>query len=90
MKQLKIENLNFRYAGRKSKFSLSDVSLEVNAGEFIKRATDAEVRIVPGVAFNCDTTAPSQSFRLNYSTPSDEQIIKGISILGKIAKDMGL
>ena len=62
----------------------------VNAGEFIKRATDAEVRIVPGVAFNCDTTAPSQSFRLNYSTPSDEQIIKGISILGKIAKDMGL
>ena len=58
--------------------------------EFIRRATDAQVRIVPGIAFNCDTASPSKSFRLNYSTPSDEQIIKGISILGQIAKDMGL
>ena len=58
--------------------------------EFIKRATEAQVRIVPGTAFNCDVSAPSNSFRLNYSTPSDEQIIKGISILGSIAKDMGL
>lgn len=35
MKQLKIENLNFKYAGERSDFSLCDVSLEVQAGEFI-------------------------------------------------------
>ena len=62
----------------------------VDATEFIKRATAAQVRIVPGITFNCDTTAPSQSFRLNYSTPSDEHIVRGIEILGSIAKDMGL
>ena len=62
----------------------------VDATEFIKRATAAQVRIVPGITFNCDTAAPSQSFRLNYSTPSDEHIVRGIEILGSIAKDMGL
>ena len=62
----------------------------VDSTEFIKRATAAQVRIVPGITFNCDETAPSQSFRLNYSTPCDEHIVRGIEILGSIAKDMGL
>ncbi len=60
----------------------------MDANAFIRTATDRNVRIVPGVTFNCDETAPSQSFRLNYSTPSDEQIKKGIEILGQIAREM--
>ena len=60
----------------------------INATEFIKRATAENVRIVPGVTFNCDESAPSASFRLNYSTPSDEQIVKGIKILGDLAFKM--
>ncbi len=52
---------------------------------FIKEATNRNVRIVPGATFNCNTEASSQSFRLNFSTPSDEQIVKGIKILGDLA-----
>ena len=43
---------------------------------------------MPGTAFNCDTEAASPSFRLNYSTPSDEDIRRGIQILGELAKEM--
>ena len=60
----------------------------INATEFIKRATAENVRVVPGVTFNCDESAQSRSFRLNYSTPSDEQIVKGIKILGDLAFKM--
>ncbi len=54
---------------------------------FIKEAADRGVRVVPGATFNCDTEATSQSFRLNYSTPSDEQIVKGVRILGELAHE---
>ena len=59
----------------------------VDANAFIKSATTRGVRIVPGATFNCDTEAPSQSFRLNYSTPSDKQILEGIKFLGDIARE---
>ncbi len=59
----------------------------VDAMEFIKEATRRNVRVVPGATFNSDTEAPSQSFRLNYSTPSDEQIVKGARILGELAHE---
>ena len=61
-----------------------------DANAFIKEATARNVRVVPGATFNCDTEAPSQCFRLNYSTPSDEQIVKGVKILGALAREMGI
>ena len=57
--------------------------------EFVSQALKNKVAVVPGTAFNCDTEAPSDSFRLNYSTPSDEQIVKGIQILGELLKNTG-
>ena len=59
-----------------------------DSSEFIKKALANKVAVVPGTAFNCDTEAPSDSFRLNYSMPSDEEIIKGIGILSDIAREM--
>ena len=56
--------------------------------DFVNRAKEALVFVVPGTAFNCDESAPSDSFRLNYSMPSDEEIEKGVKILGDIIKDM--
>ena len=53
----------------------------------VKKLLEKKVAVVPGSAFNCDTTAPSSSFRLNYSTPSDEQIVEGIKRLGEVFKD---
>ena len=43
-----------------------------------------KVALVPGTAFLADTSMPCQSFRMNFSTPSTEDIIKGIEILGKL------
>lgn len=55
-----------------------------DASFVVKKAIEKKVAVVPGTAFNCDTEAPSPSFRLNYSTPSDEQIIEGIKRLGEV------
>lgn len=60
----------------------------VSEKEFVKRAIERKVAVVAGETFNCDTTAPSQSFRLNYSTPSDEDIVKGCRALGETAREM--
>ena len=62
---------------------------KIDMPEFVRKATEKSLRVVPGSAFNCDVDAPSRSFRLNYSTPSDEQIVKGISLLGELAREMG-
>ena len=59
-----------------------------DSAPFIKKALERKVAVVPGTAFNCDTSAPSDSFRLNYSTPSDEDITRGIAILGALASEM--
>lgn len=56
--------------------------------EFVKRAGEKNVFVVPGTAFSPDPDAPCRSFRLNYSMPSDEEIERGIKILADIAKDM--
>ena len=60
----------------------------VPMAEFVKKASDNLVFVVPGTTFNCDLTAPSQSFRLNYSTPSKEQIESAVATLGRLLKEM--
>ena len=51
-----------------------------------KAVQEYSIAVVPGNAFLVDETAPTTSFRLNFSTPSDEQIVKGIEILGGMTK----
>ena len=53
----------------------------VALGELVSELSSKGVFVVPGTTFNADETAPSSSFRLNYSTPSEEQIARGIRIL---------
>ncbi len=55
---------------------------------FVKKAIEKKVAVVPGSTFNCNTSLPSPSFRLNYSTPSDEQIIEGIKRLGEALREI--
>ncbi|MBQ1334032.1 MAG: PLP-dependent aminotransferase family protein [Clostridia bacterium] len=52
-----------------------------------KAALDRKVAIVPGSAFLVDTSEESFAIRLNYSTPSDEQIVRGMEILGEVIKE---
>lgn len=54
---------------------------------FVQFALERFVAVVPGTAFNCDESAPSQSFRLTYATPTDEQIVTGVKILSEIVKE---
>ncbi len=59
-----------------------------NMNEFCKGTVRQKVAVVPGNAFTADENAVSHSFRLNYSTPTDEQIEKGVKILGAAAKTL--
>lgn len=60
----------------------------VDMPDFCKQAVLRKVCVVPGNAFMIDEAEPCQSFRINYSTPTNEQLAKGIEILGQLAKDV--
>ncbi|MBR4305527.1 MAG: PLP-dependent aminotransferase family protein [Ruminiclostridium sp.] len=55
---------------------------------FCKTAVKNMVAVVPGIAFLTNENDPCLSFRLNYSTPTDEQINEGVKILAEVAKTM--
>lgn len=55
---------------------------------FCKKAVKNKVAVVPGNAFLTNENDPCLSFRLNYSTPTDEQINEGVKILAEVAKTM--
>ncbi len=56
----------------------------VDMMKFCSNAVQNKVAVVPGVAFMPYEDVATQSFRLNFSTPTDEQIVKGIEILGEM------
>ncbi|MCM1479492.1 MAG: PLP-dependent aminotransferase family protein, partial [Muribaculaceae bacterium] len=59
-----------------------------NMTEFCKKAVESKVAVVPGNAFTVHEDDPTSSFRMNFSTPTDEQLVKGCEILGKLSKEM--
>ena len=54
--------------------------------DYCKRLVENKVAVVPGTAFMTDENAQCPYIRLNFSTPSDENIIKGVEIMGKVLK----
>ena len=60
----------------------------VELGQFVRRSVERNVFVVPGTAFNCDESASSRSFRLNYSMPSEAEIEKGIALLSDLIMEM--
>ncbi len=56
---------------------------------FCKKAVqEYKIAVVPGDSFSIDTNEISHSFRLNYSTPTDEQIKKGMEILSRMTREI--
>ncbi len=55
--------------------------------EYVNKLIERKVAVVPGTAFMTDDTAPCHYIRLNFSTPADEDIVKGVEIMGEIAKE---
>jgi 2-aminoadipate transaminase len=59
----------------------------VDMGLFCKKAVEEhKIAVVPGSAFMVRESDKTQSFRLNFSTPTDDEIVKGIEILGNTTK----
>lgn len=60
--------------------------------DMMKFCTEAvqehKVAVVPGTAFMPNESDVTRSFRLNFSTPTDEQIVKGIELLGKMTYNL--
>ena len=52
--------------------------------DYCKKSSANKVAVVPGIAFCASPSDSCNSFRLNYSTPSDSQIEQGVEILGKV------
>ena len=69
-------------------FIWADLPEKYDMNAFCVEAVKRKVAVVPGNAFNADENDVSHSFRLNYSTPTNEQIDKGCEILGKCAKEL--
>ncbi len=56
---------------------------------FCKRAVaDFKVAVVPGTAFTISETDKTSSFRLNFSTPTDDEIVRGCELIGSLSKEM--
>lgn len=56
---------------------------------FCARAVqEFKVAVVPGNAFMISESDKTTSFRLNFSTPTDEQLVAGCEKLGRLSKEM--
>ncbi len=60
----------------------------IDMPQFCKTAIQNKVCVVPGNAFLTDENESCNSFRINFSTPTNEQLKKGIKILGKLANSL--
>lgn len=68
-------------------FIWCDLDKRIDMPQFCKEAVLKKVCVVPGNAFLTDENEECHSFRINFSTPTDEQLEKGIKILGKLANE---
>ena len=57
---------------------------DIDMLSFCAEAVKNKVAVVPGTAFMMNADDKTQCFRMNFSTPSDEKIVRGIEILGDI------
>lgn len=60
----------------------------VDMQAFVQKALEKKVCVVPGTAFLTDENEPCDAFRINFSTPTDEQLRKGIELLGEAVREM--
>ena len=58
----------------------------VNMLDYVNKLLERKVAVVPGTAFTVDDTKPCNYIRLNFSTPDDESIVKGVEIMGLVAE----
>ncbi|MDO7907963.1 PLP-dependent aminotransferase family protein [Paenibacillus sp. JX-17] len=67
-------------------FLWCDLPAHIPMLDYAKAAAAEGVAVVPGTAFLVEETDACHAIRLNFSTPSDEQIERGVEILGQVLK----
>ena len=67
-------------------FTMCTLPSYVDMPTFCKEAVLNKVCVVPGNAFLTDETQECHTFRVNFSTPTDEQLKRGIELLAETAK----
>lgn len=67
-------------------FTMCTLPDYVDMQEFCKDAIKNKVCVVPGNAFLTDESEECHTFKVNFSTPTDEQLEKGIKLLAKTAE----
>lgn len=60
----------------------------VDTDAFVKKCLEYKLAVVPGSAFYT-TDADCRSVRLNFSTPTKEQIKQGVEIMDKVLRELG-
>ena len=69
-------------------FIWCDLPENVDMLGFCKQLTERKVCVVPGNAFLTDSAMTCHSFRINFSTPTDDQLKSGIIEIGKLAEEL--
>lgn len=67
-------------------FIWCELPQHVDMLKFCSVAAENKVAVVPGIAFMMHPEDKTQCIRLNFSTPTDEGIVKGMKILGEVKK----
>lgn len=60
---------------------------DVDINEFTAKALESGVAVVKSAAFAVDAASPGHGIRLNFSAPTDENIIKGSRLFAKLTRD---
>ena len=60
---------------------------DVDIDEFQTAVLNSGVAVVKSAAFAVDAAKPGHGIRLNFSAPTDENIIKGSRIFSKLTRD---
>ncbi|HJB67498.1 MAG TPA: PLP-dependent aminotransferase family protein [Candidatus Fournierella excrementigallinarum] len=61
---------------------------EMPAGEFARRCLEKKLAVVPGSAFYTDSAVDRPFVRLNFSTPTREQIDRGVAVMAEVLAEM--
>jgi aspartate/methionine/tyrosine aminotransferase len=68
-------------------FVLGYLPERIDVTALCQRCIENKLAVVPGSAFAIDLSETPHSVRLNFSTPSEEDIVRGVKILGTYAKE---
>lgn len=69
-------------------FTVCTLPESVDMQAFCKELINRKVCVVPGNAFLTDEAQSCSNFRINFTTPTDSQLCKGIKIMGELAKEV--